>query len=117
MYDEMDIGGFPIELAFLEDGEEYDLAIGHITGPPPTFIEWKIGPQEGEIEANPIAESSTIVGHANSKYAAAVGAASERQTFGELKLQSFSSRSTVKENDSKHQKFGTSLVLSPMMHL
>ena len=91
MYDDMNVGGFPEEVIFLEDGKEYDLAIGHIMGPPPTFIKWKLGPQEGEIEANPIADASTIVGHANSEHAAAVGAASELQTFGELKLRSFSS--------------------------
>jgi subtilisin family serine protease len=91
MYDDINVGGFACEFVFLEDGKEYDLAIGHITGPPPHLMKWKINFQEGEIEANPIAKSSTIVGHANAKYAAAVGAASERQTFGELKLESFSS--------------------------
>ena len=86
------IGNDADDMVVLPEGGEYDLVIGLVEGAAPKLMKWIL--KRGgtlDVEANPPADASTIINHANAEFTAGVGAAFEIQNFGELKLQYFSS--------------------------
>mmetsp|Transcript_65408 Transcript_65408/g.133043 ORF Transcript_65408/g.133043 Transcript_65408/m.133043 type:complete len:360 (+) Transcript_65408:2257-3336(+) len=85
---ENNIGGDPSEIAGIYEGE-FDLVIALVGGPAPELMKWNV--YHGDVEADPPANAGTIKPHANTKHVAAVGAAFELQTFGNLEAEPFSS--------------------------
>jgi len=104
---EVNAGGDAVEQIRLPRGT-YNFVIAKYSGPSPSIIKWI---DVGVFSSVPTAESSTLTGIGLAPSVAAVGAASEKQVFGQLELQSYSSRGGIPlVFDDKGNRFSQELI-------